>query len=399
MDVDLIICRIVHYLPKISISNRNLREINHQWNRMITYLYPHRFIWEENSEIISQLSVPKIDITPYELVFSTSCKASGLTIDILKLERTIFICFVDCEKKNYFFRQTPLITRFAVLDFVKVVIPNQFTNDGLHHYLICLRSYDYTFTFVDYTDLKNICVYKKCYEENNVDSSSLHYILASDFNSDNIFGRDFLNLSCLPFVNSNLLTQQFDYDFADPETITLLNADGSFFVKNSNIISLYNKGNMVSSMKFNSLLSEAKVTYACNKFIIVSNAKYVTIFNILTQECVLLFSMEQTDEVVQVINLTSSHFLLLLYSNSSVSALEGFRNNIDFYCLVDGDRAIYKKILKNLFIKNEFAYDFKVEQKSDEWVLLHYISYYAIKKHQTISFDLKNLCLIESLKL
>lgn len=392
MDVDLIICRILHYSSKI--HKQNLCRINHQWNRMISYLYPHKHVWEENSKIISQLSIPTIDTSSYRLVFSKFCEGTGLEINLLELDKTIFVRFSDCTLKNSFFKQEPITKFFLFLEFNRVVIPKQLTKDGVYHYIICLRSIEGC-TFVDYTDLNNICVYKKTYKENpKVNSSSLHYLLGLNFNLTNDFEAD-MDLSCLPFVNLDLLSQEFDYDFADAETQTFPNVDGSFFVIKSNIISLENTGSdMVTSMKFNSFLSKAKINFACGKFIIVSDTKFVTIFNIFTQECILLFSMKQTDEIVQVINLTSSHFLLLLFSNTSVSADDGFKNNIDFYCLVDGDRAKYKKIIKNPFIKNEFAPFFKVEQKSDKVVSLHYVSHFAANIHQIVSFDLKNLCLV-----
>jgi hypothetical protein len=388
MDVDLVIYNILQFLPRN--HRRACNGINRRWYLIINDIYPITFIWKENSEVIQRLSkTQKVVFPDFNWINKHNqviCYQSGLTIYILRdyydKNSKFFIVFEDLLSKNRIGFHLPHLSTLSVRLF-HFWLPKFYSIDNVDHYVVLLKYDDPEHTFIDYTDLEHIQIFKN-YDHfiNNFSSTTAHYAICFssalyDFYLGNTTLADF------PIADKTKLSFTFESPNNDKYSqMCFLNGDGSIFVIPSfqGTISLYKNDTKFETEAKQYLMN---TQCACSRFVFGPVHNKWHIYDIYLKELILEIEKSEENYICSTLTLTHHHFIFLAKQRNT--------NGDHSYYLVDGNKRIFKEV----YYPKVFFYSTKVEQINDHLVIIHWNS---ISKVVSIGVDLNKLCLIDNLK-
>lgn len=383
MDIDLIIINILNFLPRFQI--RITRLINSQWNQIVTYLYPKKFTWKDNAYLINKISIKQqnqFEGAQWMKLNEVFCSFAGLKIFLFlnKIDNKLYVSFKDLIFGKNIYRLLPssVKTNSKLLPFF---LPHAFSTDSLQHLVLLLKYNDHENTFVDYTDLDNIMIFKNQNQFTNFFAkNSIHHALCQslglyDFHLGQTTIADF------PFADHNKLSSPLYLKIGNYYGYRS-DSDGSIFVIRyaDNFIQTY-KGHDFKEIRFEGTESPLRspLQFVCFKFVIKCHLKVFEIYNIDTGDKIIEIPKNENDSICHTINLTKTHFLMLISSDNTIIGREYI------YYIVDINRKVYSKTSYNFVV----VYYCKVEQINDDQVVVHY---YSLKKYCSVSINLKHLC-------
>lgn len=391
MDIDLVICNILHFLPRN--HRRKCFGINRQWYQILNDINPRKFIWNENSQVVTRLSnrqnVIFKDLNMVHKLNEVICYQSGLMISIFcesyDNNRKIFIVFRDLILGNKIFFHLPHLSSHSVRLF-HFWLPKLYSIDNVDHYVVLLKYDGPEHTFIDYTDLEHIQMFKNYDKENNKFlSNTVHYaicfaLVLYDF----YLGKT--TLADFPLANETKLSFTFEIPNNDKYSkMFVLNGDGSIFVLPTSYgttLSLYKNGTKLETEAKQYLMN---TQCACSRFVFGPVGKHWQIYDIYLNELILEIEKSEEDYICSTISVTQHHFIFMAKQRNS--------NGDHSYYIVDGSKRIFKEVHYPTVI----FYSTKVEQVNDKVVIIHWYSA-SSSKVKSIGVDLEKLCLIDNFK-
>lgn len=382
MDVDLIIATILHFLPRS--QTRITREINVQWHQIVTHLYPRKFTWDENSDIISQISQHnEISGSEFTTCDETFCSHSCFQISLLfkKTQNRLYIGFKDLKKHNFIYHLLP----FSVKLSAKIVLfrlPKHFSIDRMDHLVVLLKYDSLENTFIDYTDLENLRIFKN----NNrffrsFSPSSFYHALASSLIHNyvhtiyNIRDLGLTTLADFPLTDSTHFSTNIDGKI-DILTTFKLQTDGSLFVVHGSdkSLSIYQGGKLLHNIE-SEIMGFPPSLFVCNRYGVIDCETSFGVYDVYFTQIIMDLPNTSKNFLCGVLTLTSTHFLFLTTEE---------KLGIKLYYFVNVKNKTFNTTSSELIV----VYGSKVHQVSDEKVIIYWHS-------KKIGVDLNKLCFVD----
>jgi hypothetical protein len=385
MDIDIIIVNILRFVSRSQI--RKTCFINRHWQQIISYLYPKRFTWNDNSLLIDKISKKQQNQfkgVKWRKLNDVFCRLSGLTIFLLlnENENKLYVAFEDLifHQKIYHPLPSSVKSNSKLLHFF---LPKLFSTDFSDHLVLLLKYNNEENTFLDYSDLTNIVVFQTGIQYSNFfTTNSIHYALCESlFLFDFYLGQT--TLADFPLINIKKLCTLYDDKIQKRKISFHLNTDGSIFIiyylKNSTVFKIYKGDNFIQDI-FMPELPELVAHYyvVCFHFTICCQSTSFEIYDIYSQKSILKIPKDHDNYLCKSITLTTSHFLIFVGDKNKCAM------NDTLYYIVD----IGKKTYKRTYYFDVVVFGCKVEQIDDTHVIVHYRK---TKNHRTVAINLDKL--------